>query len=177
MVEMLENPMISGFEYREPTPDLVCKRCGSEWYKCEDGCFEGDHSASRRPMSQTGRYCRDCILQADTSDALERWALEEVDAREIMLWAIGGRGYASETEASKLFLEAMKSFAPDVYFDTLRGYPCKACDHHQACHLHQSGEGECLAALLMDILQELQKIRKGLGHAEHQGNQASNPHP
>lgn len=122
MDRTIDNPMVSGYGFREPNPDIVCKHCGCEWYEVDLDRFEGSRVTTRDPLSQSRMFCAECIMGKSTDETLDQWAREEADPGEIVLFAIGGHGYASDREAARLFLDALKEHATDVYVEILHGY-------------------------------------------------------
>ena len=80
----LENPMVRGGDYYDQFPPAaVCPHCGAEWHRERGYLVESSDryvhagASSYSPMSDSGQYCMECVMELDSPERREQWADEK----------------------------------------------------------------------------------------------------
>lgn len=125
----VENPMVLGPYYDERTPACTCPHCGEAWHAYLDHdvsvmLFEGTSITTRRPLSDTGKYCAACVVEAFSTDqALLEWFDQEVDCRDFVTFFLGQKPSMWDRpvqEEAELFVTLLQTHEPERFGEALR---------------------------------------------------------
>lgn len=123
----VDNPIICGGDGYE-IPAMICSNCNESWYQ------EAEHpdlvfyesarkSGWRQPISKSGRYCVECVIDQSTAELEEEWRRENVSDEDFLCYMLRGREDCSfdEDMASRVF-EAFRNVETDAYTECLGNY-------------------------------------------------------